>query len=142
MVDILIMASTTRTELYSFRQGNKTFEVEYLTRATEFNGKAQPYDDMVRLRELLSNKYETPLMGNISVEDGEIKSRAMKAETIREVVRDLTSGKNLVQIQQWREIPTGLETVLDSLPVHVRDLLKTEYSDPNVVPYDFGITSD
>lgn len=142
MVKISQMHSTTRSEFYDFNYNGRSFQVEYLSRATEFEGKAEPYDNMVRLDEVLRNKYETPLLGNTLLEEGVTKGYQTRVDTFREVVRDLTSGQNLVQIQQWRDLPTGLETVLDSLPVHVRDLLKTEYSDPNVIPYDFGMTSD
>ncbi len=142
MVTISQMHSTMKSEFYFFDYNGRNFQVEYLSRATELEGKAEPYDDMVRLGEVLRNKYETSLLGNTPLEEGVTKGYQTRVDTFREVVRDLTSGQNLVQIQQWRDLPTGLETVLDSLPVHVRDLLKTEYSDPNVVPYDFGITSD
>ncbi len=109
MVNISQMHSTTKSEFYDFHYGGRNFQVEYLSRATEFDGKAEPYDDMVHLGEVL---------------------------------RDLTSGQNLVQIRQWRDLPTGLENVLNSLPPHVKDLLKMEYSDSNIIPYDFGMTFD
>jgi len=131
--------TNTRTEIYDhlILEG-RSFTVQYILNTLEYDGKVESLDDHVILYETVFNQYETPRMGNDLVPKGVTKGRAGKTEVIRSVMRDLSSGQNYVEIQQWREIPQGLEKLIDGLPNHVKDLLKTEYSDSGVTPYDFG----
>jgi len=130
----------TKIESYSLRFGDRSFEVTYfLNTLGGEDGGLQPLDDTVVLAESLRNKYETPLRGNHPVSPGvTTKGFAVKTEVIREVMRELSLGQNLVQISQWREIPEGLDILINGLPSHVKGLLRTEYSDSGVVPFDYG----
>ncbi|MBS3169958.1 hypothetical protein J4210_05740 [Candidatus Woesearchaeota archaeon] len=84
------------------------------------------------------NQYESPALGTQEIAEGSSRGHIVKNVIIRGVTRDLsTSGRQFVEIHQWKDIPSGLEKLLDDLPEHVTELLRKEYSDPGVTPYTF-----
>lgn len=137
-------ATYTSGETYNLEFNGRSFTIVYIHNSMEWDCKngILNLDEMVTLGELFYNKFETPRVGNNTVPEGVTKGHKIKKETIREVIRDFSSGQNCVEIQQWKDIPEGLETLIDKLPTYVKDLLRTKYTDPNVMPYDFGFTED
>ncbi len=144
----LPIKSRTDSESYHFSLGNRYFAVHYsVTSMDPLDGgdKRQVLDDHVNLVEILTNHYETPLQRDASLSakqlDGSSKVRKTKEEIIRSVDRAMNEDERLtayfVEIQQWRDIPSGLDALLDTLPDHVKNILRMEYDDPNATPYDF-----
>ncbi|GEM_PF-5811461 len=129
----------TRIETYRFVIEERGFRIEYVYNSLERKGIMTHLDERVVLGEEVINKYETPRLGNTTT--SESKGHSIKTQTIREVLRDLSTNSGLTEIQQWREIPEGLEQLIDGLPTHVKTLLRLEYSDPNVKAYDFGLSN-
>ena len=100
----------TRGETYELGFNGRRFTVEYIHNSIELDCEKGilNLDDMVTLGELFYNEFETPIVGNRTVPEGVTKGHKGKKETIREVIRDLSSGQNCVEIQQWKDIPEGL----------------------------------
>lgn len=131
--------TTTRQETYYLRHEGDTYQVRYIHNSiVHQDGSRYDLDDHAILEESLVNQYESPALGTQEIPEGSSRGHIMKDVIIRRVTRDVsTSGRQFVEIHQWKDIPQGLEDILDDLPEHVKLLLRKEYSDPGVTPYTF-----
>ena len=130
--------TNTRVEDYSLE--GTPFSVQYVLHTINDDHGEQALDEHVRLRERVVNSYETPRRGYDHLPKGVGRGHQVDHRVIREVNRDLTtnSSKKPTEIHQWAEIPANLETLIDTLPDHVKSLLRREYTDSDVLPYRFG----
>ena len=134
----------TRQETYDLRHKGNHYQVCYLHNSIVYqDGSKYDLDDHVVLEEVLVNQYASPWLGTQEIPEGSTRGYSMKNEVIRRVTRDQsTPGYQCVEIHQWKDIPQGLEELLDDLPEHVKGLLRTEYSNPGVTPYTFNFAPD
>ena len=131
--------SIERYERYDFKLQGRRFEIEYLTISLEREGKTELLDDHTTLYEKFTNKYGNPIITE-GLKEKLYGGHKIKREIIRTVTRafELPEGKILVEIQQWKDIPEGLEKLMDDLPTPIKEAFRTEYTDENILPYDFG----
>ncbi|MBI2582410.1 hypothetical protein HYV87_04780 [Candidatus Woesearchaeota archaeon] len=131
--------TTTRVEDYSLN--NTPFSVQYVLHTINDSHGEQALDEHAILRERVVDCYETPRLGYCDLPEGVSRGHQVKHRVIREVDRDLTSnnnGRRFTEIHQWVQISADLEALIDTLPDHVKGLLRKEYADLDVIPYHFG----
>ena len=120
----------SRTERYDLNYKKRSFTVEYTHNNLIRDDRIISLDSNVTLGETV------PIPFNID-DLSELEYTRTHTKKIREVVQNYSTGQNEVEIKQSKDIPEGLEELIDELPSHVKNLLRTEYSDPGVTPYNF-----